>query len=98
MSDVAKWALLITGILIVIGLILNLAVFDYINPIVFNEAIATIINYCADGFKFGRGIINNLLSPWARKSLTGLMIWLIAKPTLTWSIKLSISAYHYIFK
>ena len=98
MSDVAKWALLIAGILVIIGLILALDINTLIDFAVFNEAIDTIVEYLEDGFKFGRGVINNLLSPWARSALSGLLVWIIGKEFIIWTIKISVWAYHYIFK
>lgn len=98
MSDVAKWALLLAGIVVIIGLILSLDIIDFIDLSVFNNAISTLVEFLGNGFRFGRGIINNLLSPWARKALSGLMIWLIGKEFVIWTIKASVWAYHYIFK
>ena len=98
MSDVAKWALLIAGIIVIIGLILALDITEYIDFTKFDTAIDTIVYYLKDGFEFGRGVINNLLSPWARKALTGLLVWIIGKEFIIWTIKVSVWAYHYIFK
>ena len=98
MSDVAKWALLVAGFIAILALILVLDPFQYIDNSVLGNAIDTLIELASDGFMFGRGLINNLLSPWARTALSGLMFWLIGKEFITWTIKISVWVYHYIFK
>ena len=98
MTDGIKWALLVTGFILVFGLIVALDIFKYIDLGVFEAAVSTLLNLAGDGFSFGRGLVNNLLSPWARTALSGLMYWLIAREFIIWTIKVSVWVYHYIFK
>ncbi len=98
MSDGVKWTLLITGAILVIGMVVALDIVEFIDPHVFGSAIATILEVVGDCFNFGRGIINNLLSPWARAALSALMYWIIGKELITWTIKVAVWVYHYIFK
>ena len=98
MSDIAKWALLAAAIIAIIALIVAFPFMQYIDAAKFSAAISTIINTAADGFRFARGLVNNFLSPWARGVFSGLLIWLLAKPILTYGIKVTVWVYHYIFK
>lgn len=98
MSDIVKWGLLVTGAVIVIGLIVAMPLTEYIDIPVFTSAITVIVNICGDGFRFARGAINNLLSPWARSAVTGLAVYIIGKRFLTLSLKIIIWIYHFIFK
>ncbi len=98
MSDIVKWGLLVAGAIIIIGLILAMPLEKYIDIPVFTSGITTLVNVCGDGFKFARGAINNLLSPWARSAVTGLAVYIIGKQFLTLSLKIVIWVYHFIFK
>lgn len=98
MSDAVKWALLVAGAIIIIGLVVDLAVVDFIDVDIFGSAISSIISVVGEGFNFGRGIINNLLSPWARSALSVLLYWIIGKEFILWTIKVSVWVYHFIFK
>ena len=98
MSDVAKWVLLVAGFVVIIGMIIVLDPFQYIDHGVLGQAIDTLIDLAGDGFMFGRGLVNNLLSPWARAALSGLLFWIIGKEFITWTIKITTWAYHYLFK
>lgn len=98
MSDIAKWALLVAGAVIIIGLIVAMPLQKYIDVPVFTSAISVIVNVCSEGFRFARGAINNLLSPWARTAVTGLAVYIIGKEFLTLSLKIIIWVYHFIFK
>ena len=98
MGDIAKWALLVAGAVIIIGLIMALPIVDYIDATVFGTAISVVVNVCSEGFRFARGAINNLLSPWARTAVTGLAVYIIGKRFVTLGIKIFIWIYHFIFK
>lgn len=98
MSDAVKWAILVAAFIVLFGVIISLDVFNWVDLSVFNDGISTLINLAGDGFMFGRGLINNLLSPWARVALSGLMYWLIGRELILWTIKVSVWVYHYIFK
>lgn len=98
MSDIAKWALLVAGAVIIFGMILALPLARYIDVGVFTTAISVIVNVCQEGFFFARGAINNLLSPWARTAVTGLAVYIIGKQFVTVGLKIIIWVYHFIFK
>lgn len=98
MSDVAKWALLVAGALILIGLIMALPFVEFINLGEFSAAISNVVNIAGNAFQFGRGLINNFLLPFGRTVVTGLMYWLIGKWAITIAIKITAWVYHFIFK
>lgn len=98
MSDIAKWAILIAAIIVVIGLVMALPFYEYIDVSKFSAAVVTIISVAGDGFTFARGLVNNFLSPWARGVFSGLLLWLIGKYVIIYTLKVSVWVYHYIFK
>lgn len=98
MSDIAKWALLVAGALVLIGLILALPFVEFINLDEFSAILANITSIAGDAFRFGRGLINLFLLPFGRSVLSGLMIWLIGKWAIMISIKIGSWIYHFIFK
>lgn len=98
MSDIAKWALLVAGIIVLIGLILALPFVDFINVDEFAGALANVVNIAGGAFVFARGLINNFLLPFGRTVVTGLMYWLLGKWAITIVIKITSWAYHFIFK
>lgn len=98
MSDAIKWALLVAGAVVIIGLIVALPFMDFMNVGEFAELIQGLVNIAGNGFVFARGLINNFLTPFGRTALTGLMVWLFGKWAIMIAIKISVWAYHFIFK
>ena len=99
MSDTVKWVILgAAAVAVISGVIMAVPVLAYMDVNVFNGAISTLVTYAGDGFRFGRGLLNNFLSPWARDALSGLMIWIIGKFFFTWGLKIATWAYQGIFK
>lgn len=99
MSDTAKWIILgAAAVALLSGVILAVPVLEYLDVTVFAGGISTLVNYAGSAFQFARGLINNLLSPWARSALSGLMAWIIGKFFFTWGLKVATWAYHWIFK
>ena len=98
MADIAKWALLVAGALVIIGMILTLPFTEFILPDTFSELIGDLVGIAGDGFTFGRGIINNFLTPYGRHILTGLMYWFFGKWAITISFRIVVWVYHFIFK
>lgn len=98
MSDVAKWALLVAGAVLIIGLIMALPFVQFIDAGQLSAAVSNIVNIAGDAFRFGRGLINLFLLPFGRKVVSGLMIWLIGKRVLPVAIKIGAQVRHYIFK
>lgn len=98
MSDVAKWALLVAGAVLVIGLIVALPFMDFINVDEFSAMISTVVSIAGDSFVFARGLVNNFLTPFGRTALTGLLYWMFGKWAITVGIKIYVWAYHFVFK
>lgn len=98
MSDAIKWALLVAGAVVIIGLIVALPFMDFMNVGEFADLIQGLVNIAGNGFVFARGLINNFLTPFGRTALTGLMVWLFGKWAIMIAIKISVWAYHFIFK
>ena len=98
MSDAIKWALLVAGAVVIIGLIVALPFMDFMNVGEFADLIQGLVNIAGDSFAFARGLINNFLTPFGRTALTGLMVWLFGKWAIMIAIKISVWAYHFIFK
>ena len=98
MSDAVKWGLLVAGALAIIALIVALPFVDFINLEQFSLAITNIVGVAGSAFRFGRGIINNLLLPFGRTVASGIMIWLVGKWALVITIRIATWIYHYIFK
>lgn len=98
MGEVAKWAILVAAGLLILGSILAFPICYYMDVSIYSAGIATVVNIAGKGFVFGRGLLNNFFSPWARGALTGLMIWLVGKWLVTYSIKVMIWVYHFLFK
>ncbi len=98
MSDVAKWALLVAGAVLLITLILAL---PFVNVIDINEltgAVNALVGYAGTGLRFGRGLVNNFLSPFGRTTLTAILGYLVLKYFILISIKIVAWVYHFIFK
>ena len=98
MSTIAKWALLIAGAVLIIGLICALPFMDFINAGEFGSMINTLVDIAGSGFVFARGLLNNFLTPFGRTALTGLLYWIFGKWAITIGIKIVVWAYHFIFK
>lgn len=98
MSDLAKWGISLACALSMIGIILTFPILLYINLDVFRAALDTIVGLLGEPLFFGRGLINNFLSPWARGAVTGLMGWFLGKWFLTYSLKITVWVHKWIFK
>lgn len=98
MGDLAKWAILAAVVITIVSMCVAFPISQYIKLDVYAAGISTIVNYTSEALMFGRGLINNFLSPWARSALSGLMIWLIAKWLLTYTLRITSVVYHWIFK
>ena len=98
MSDVAKWALLAAGAVLIIGLIIALPFVEFIDAGQYASMISSIVSVAGGAFTFARGLINNFLSPFGRTVLSGLLYWLFGKFAITTGIKIGVWGYHFIFK
>lgn len=98
MSDAIKWGLLVAGAVVLIGLIVALPFMEFLNVGEFASLISGLVNVAGSAFTFGRGMINNFLTPFGRTALTGLLYWMFGKWAITITIKITAWAYHFIFK
>lgn len=98
MATIAKWALLVGGAILIIGLIVSLPFMDFIDAGEFGSMITSLVDIAGSGFVFARGLLNNFLTPFGRTALTGLIYWIFGKWAITISIKLVVWIYHFIFK
>lgn len=98
MSDIAKWAILVAGIVVIIGLIVALPFVKFINLGELTTSINGIVSIAGSSFAAARGIINNFLTPFGRTLLSGILIYLFGKFFIGKTIDIVIWAYHFIFK
>ena len=98
MSDAIKWGLLIAGAVIIVGMIVALPFMDFLNVGEFAGMISGLVDIAGSAFTFGRGLLNNFLTPFGRTALTGLLFWMFGKWAITIAVKLVIWVYHFIFK
>ena len=98
MSDVLKWTLLIAAAAAVIALIVGLPFLGFIDGQAFAEMIDEFVSLAGGAFQFGRGLINNFLTPFGRSCLSGILFWIIGKWVITFTIKAFSWATHFLFK
>lgn len=98
MGDIVKWGLLVTGIVLLISMVSQLPFLELLNLDELTGAISGIVSVCSGVFRFGRGLINNFLTPFGRGAASGLIFWVICKPFIMQSIQYLVMVYHYIFK
>lgn len=98
MSDLARWGIFLSCGVLIIGIIVGFPIMAYMNVDVFKTAVDTIVSVLGEPLLFGRGLINNFLSPWARGAVTGLMGWFLGKWFLTYTLRITVWVYKWIFK
>lgn len=98
MGDAVKWAMLGVAAVALIALIMALPFVQFANAGELGSAIQNIVAICEDAFTFGRGLINNFLTPFGRTIVSGLIVWLLAKWALMIAIKTAAWTYHFVFK
>lgn len=98
MGDAVKWALLIAGLVLIIGLIAALPFVEFIDFAAFADSLTSITNIAGNALYTARCAINNFLSPIGRGILSGILIWLFGKWALKVSINIIVWVYHFIFK
>lgn len=98
MSDAIKWGILVAGIIGVIALVVAIGFQEYIALGPFVTACDTIVSYASKGLSNARGLINNFFFKETLPAVTFVISWVILKPFITFSIKVIVSIYHYIFK
>lgn len=98
MSDIAKWALLVAGMIAIIALIVALPIFDIINIDELTNTVSSIATICSNALQSARGLINYFLTPVGRNILTVVIGYEFAKFAYKWGIKILAYAYKWIFK
>lgn len=98
MGDAIKWALLIAGIVIIIGLIVALPFVEFIDLASFTESLTSIVSIAGNALYTARCAINNFLSPVGRVILSGILIWLFGKWAIKVALNIVVWVYHFIFK
>lgn len=98
MSDIAKWALLLAGMVALIALIVALPIFDIINVQELTAAVSGISTICASALQSARGLINYFLTPVGRTILTVVINYMFFKFAYKWGVKVLAYAYKWIFK
>lgn len=98
MSDAIKWGLLVAGIIAVIALVLAIGFQNYILVDTFVNACNQLVSIANGYLIMFRRLINNFFFPEVLPVVTFSLWYLILKPFLTFTIKVTVSIYHYIFK
>ena len=98
MTDIAKWALLLAGMIALIALIVALPIFDVLNIEELTAAISGITSICSGALQAGRGIINYFFTPVGRTLLTVVIDYELLKWAYKWGIKVLAYAYKWILK
>lgn len=98
MSDIAKWALLVAGMVAIIALIVALPIFDIINVDELTNTVSSIATICSNALQSARGLINYFLTPFGRNILTVVIGYEFGKFAYKWGIKILAYAYKWIFK
>lgn len=98
MSNIVKWGLLAAAVVAMIALIVVLPFNDYINVSEFTSAVNGVVTLCGSYFKFGRGLLNNFLSPFGRACVSGLLAYFFGKFFITIAIKIVAWIQHFIFR
>ncbi len=97
MSDIAKWGLLVAGIVIIVGLIVATGAMTGLTSSIeyVGSTFASFSNIVAPYFVFAKGFLNHFFPPLL---LNAVIAWSIMKPFATWTIKLIKFVYSWIFK
>lgn len=98
MADIAKWALLVAGILIVITLILALPIATVLSGSNISEIVSSFTSVMSPFIRTARGFINIFLDPFGRTLFSVVIGYLFVRFFLLWPIKAISSVYHWIFK
>lgn len=98
MGEAVKWALLVAGAVVIIGLIIALPFVQFINVGEFGALLNGLVNIIGGALVSARGLLNNFLTPFGVTVLSGLLFYLFAKAFITNAVKIIIWIYHFIFK
>lgn len=98
MSDLAKWALLVAGLIAIVAAVVALPIFQIIDVASLTSAVSTIASKCSSALIAARGIINFFFFPATRPLLTVAIGYLMTKFLVVWTIKIVSVVYKWIFK
>lgn len=98
MSDLAKWALLLAGLVAIVAAVVALPIFQIIDISSLTNAITSIANQCGSALTAARGIVNYFFFPAMRPALTVAIGYMITKFLVIWAIKIISVVYQWIFK
>ena len=98
MSDIAKWALLVAGLVAIIALIVALPIFSVLNVDELTSAVSGIVTAAAGAFQAARGFINCFFTPVGRTILTVVINYKLLRWAYKWAIQVLSMAYRWIFK
>ena len=98
MADIAKWALLVAGLIAIIALIVALPIFDILNISELTNAVTGIVQITSNALIAARGIINMFLTPVGRSILSVVIGYVCLRFSYRWGVQLVSFAYKWIFK
>lgn len=98
MSDIAKWALLVAGMVAMIALLLAIPLFDGINLSSLTSTINQFTGVISPYIGFARGLINYLVLPQAIPIVNVILVYILTKPLVIGAIHLTRGIYSWIFK
>ena len=98
MSDIAKWALLLAGLIAIVAAVVALPIFDLLNIEQLTSAVSSITSTCSSAFIAARGLINYFFPAPVRPMVTIAIGYLFTRTFLIWGIKIISIVYKWIFK
>lgn len=98
MSDLAKWALLLAGLIAIVAAVVALPIFQIIDVASLTSAVTTISTKCSSALIAARGIINFFFFPAVRPMVTIAIGYMMTKFLVIWAIKIISLVYSWIFK
>lgn len=98
MSDLAKWALLVAGLVAIVAAVVALPIFQIIDISALTSAVTTIATTCSTALTAARGIINFFFPEAVRPLVTVAIVYMCTKFLVVWTIKIISLVYSWIFK
>lgn len=98
MSDLAKWGLLLAGLIAIVAAVVSLPVFNVIDIPTLTSSVSMITSVCSSSLQSARGIINFFFPESVRPLVTVALGYMFTKFLLVWVIKIFSLVYSWIFK
>lgn len=98
MSDIAKWGLLVAGMVAMIALLLAIPLFADLDIAVISSTISTFTGVISPHIGFARGLINFLVLPQVIPLINAILLYVITKPLVIGAIHITRGIYSWIFK